>query len=139
MHNGHFRRMTTIAGVMLCLIAAAGDAQDTSVTTPPTTGPATTGTAGGPPFDTTMMAAPIGMADTVATAERDDFDFPWGLLGLLGLLGFLKRDKGTTVVTRENYASPPSGTRPGRPTGADDRTMNLNPRPGEGTDPGARR
>jgi hypothetical protein len=144
MHNERFRRMTTIAGTMLCLIAATSNGQDTSVTTPPTTGPgATTGTAGGPPFDTTTMAAPMGMTDTLATADtRDGFDFPWGLLGLLGLLGLMKRGGGTTVVTRENYTSPPSGTRPGVNRGAagtDDRTMNLNPRPGEGTDPNARR
>jgi hypothetical protein len=144
MHNERFRRMTTIAGAMLCLIAATSSGQDTSVTTPPTTGPAaTTGTAGGPPFDTTTMAAPMGMTDTLATADTDDgFDFPWGLLGLLGLLGLMKRGGGTTVVTRENYTSPPSGTRPGMNRGAtatDDRTMNLNPRPGEGTDPNARR
>jgi len=141
MHNGRFRRMTTMAGVMVCLIAATSNAQDTSVANPPTAGAAApTGTAGGPPFDTTTMAQPIGMSDTLVPYEADDPGFPWGLLGLLGLLGLFRRGGGTTVVTRESYMSPPSGTRPGRPMApTDDRTMNLNPRPGEGTDPNARR
>jgi MYXO-CTERM domain-containing protein len=88
-----------------------------------------------------MAAAPVGLAETASTEDTDDdSDFEWGLLGLLGLLGLFRRGGGTTVVTRENYISPPSGTRPGRPfTPPEERTMNLNPRPGEGGDPNARR
>ncbi len=95
------------------------------------------------------VAYPNGFADPadpfgngMSLAYREERGFDWGLLGLLGLLGLMKRGGGTTVVTRENYTSPPSGTRPGMNRGAtatDDRTMNLNPRPGEGTDPNARR
>ena len=139
MLNGRFRRMTAVTGAMLCL-AATSYAQDTSVATPPTTGPgAQTGTAGGPPFDTTTIAPPpMAMSETEGDTEGGDSDFPWGLLGLLGLLGLFRRGGGTTVVTRENYTSPPSGTRPGgfgpTPTPSD-RTMNLNPRPGGGSDP----
>ena len=131
MPDGHFRRLTAIAAAMLCL-ADTSFAQDTGVATPPTTGVGSqTGTAGGPPFDTTTIAPPIGAPVTEADTDADDRDFPWGLLGLLGLLGLFKRG-GTTVVTRDSYASPPSGTRPGGGpgTGTADRTMDLNPRPG---------
>lgn len=140
MLNERIRRMTAVAGAMLCL-AATGHAQDTSVTTPPTTGPGSqTGTAGGPPFDTTTIVPPMAMTQSEADTDAGDSDFPWGLLGLLGLLGLFKRG-GTTVVTRDGYASPPSGTRPGSMgpvSSTPDRTMNLNPRPGGESDPNRR-
>lgn len=136
MLNGRFRRMAAVTGAMLCL-AATSYAQDTSVATPPTTGPGSqTGTAGGPPFDTTTIAPPPMAMQYEAAGDADDRDFPWGLLGLLGLLGLFKRGGGATVVTRDSYPSPPSGTRPGGAgPGTPDRAMNLNPRPGSGSDP----
>ena len=130
--NERFRRMATIAGASLFLVSTTGFAQDTSVAPPPTTGPGAV-----VPFDTTAganLAGPTTLADT-AVDDDDDRDFPWGLLGLLGLLGLMKRGGGT-VVTRDTY-TPPADTRP-RNVGtgsADDRTMNLNPRPPGTNDP----
>lgn len=134
MHHGRFRRMAVIAGATLCLVTTAGHSQDTSVATP-----ATTGVGPQAPFDTTM-GAPMA-ADTVATVGIEDRGFPWGLLGLLGLLGLMKRGGGT-VVSRDTYSKPPVDTRPrnvGTGTATDDRTMNLNPRPGGTNDPNSRR
>lgn len=137
MDTKRFGRMTVIAGTALCLVAISAQAQDTSVATPPTTGVgAQPGTVA--PLDT--MGGPIGMTQTPADVDDDGRGFPWGLLGLLGLLGLMKRG-GTTTVTRDTYTPPPD-TRPrnvGTGTATDDRTMNLNPRPGGTNDPNARR
>ena len=138
MANGRFRRIAAVAGVALFLVSTTGLAQDTSVATPPTTGPGAVA-----PFDTTTattFAAPTTFADTAAV-DDDDRGFPWGVLGLLGLLGLMKRGGGTTVVSRDTYSPPPVDNRPrnvGTGTAADDRTMNLNPRPGGTTDPNRR-
>lgn len=43
------------------------------------------------PMDETV-ANDMALADTVEP-ERDDDDFPWGLLGLLGLAGLMGRNK----------------------------------------------
>ena len=42
-----------------------------------------------------FAASDTGNADTTYTADddRDDKDFPWGLLGLLGLAGLLGRKR----------------------------------------------
>ena len=139
MANGRFRRIAAITGAALMLVSTTGLSQDTSVTTPPTTGPGAVA-----PFDTTTattLAAPSTFADTAATTDNDDRGFPWGLLGLLGLLGLMKRGEGNTVVARDTYTPPPVDNRPrnvGTGTAADDRTMNLNPRPGGTTDPNRR-
>src|SRR5688572_31317787 len=129
MANGHFRRIAAITGAALMLASTTGLAQDTSVATPPTTGPGAVA-----PFDTTAnattLAAPATFADTVATTDNDDRGFPWGLLGLLGLLGLMKRGERNTVVARDTYTPPPVDNRPrnvGTGTTTDDRTMNLNP------------
>ena len=134
MDNGRFRRIAAIAVATLFLVSTPGFSQDTSVATPPTTGPGAQA-----PFDT--MVAPIGapLADTAVVADDDD-GFPWGLLGLLGLLGLMKKPGGTAVV-RDTYTPPPVDTRPrnvGTGTATDDRTMNLNPRPGGTNDPNRR-
>jgi hypothetical protein len=138
MANGRFRRIAAVAGAALFLVSTNGLSQDTSVATPPTTGPGAVA-----PFDTTAttLAAPTTFTDTAVTTETDDRDFPWGLLGLLGLLGLMKRGGGNTVVSRDSYTPPPVDNRPrnvGTGTAADDRTMNLNPRPGGTTDPNRR-
>jgi hypothetical protein len=139
MANGRFRRIAAVTGAALCLVSTTALSQDTSVATPPTTGPGAVA-----PFDTTTattLAAPTTFADTVVDADSRDRGFPWGLLGLLGLLGLMKRGGGTTVVSRDNYSPPPVDNRPrnvGTGTAADDRTMNLNPRPGGTTDPNRR-
>jgi hypothetical protein len=129
-----------MAGAALFLVSTTALAQDTSVATPPTTGPGAVA-----PFDTTAaaatFAAPATFADTAVDTDTDDGGFPWGLLGLLGLLGLMKRGGGTTVVSRDTYSPPPLDNRPrnvGTGTAADDRTMNLNPRPGGTTDPNRR-
>jgi len=140
MANGLFRRMAAVAGAALFLVSTNGLSQDTSVATPPTTGPGAVA-----PFDTTAAAAtfatPTTFADTAVVTDTDDRGFPWGLLGLLGLLGFMKRGGGTTVVARDSYSPPPVDTRArnvGTGPSTDDRTMNLNPRPGGTTDPNRR-
>ena len=139
MANGRFRRIAGVAGAALFLVSTTGLSQDTSVVNPPTTGPGAVA-----PFDTTTattLAAPTTFADTVATTDDEGRGFPWGLLGLLGLLGLMKRPGGTTVVSRDTYSPPPVDNRPrnvGTGTAADDRTMNLNPRPGGTTDPNRR-
>ena len=135
MNNGRFRRIAAIAGVALFLVSTSAFSQDTSVATPPTTGPGAQA-----PFDTTTLASPTGVGDTAVVVDSDDRGFPWGLLGLLGLLGLMKRG-GSTVVARDTYTPPPVDTRPrnvGTGTAADDRTMNLNPRPGGTNDPNRR-
>lgn len=140
MDTERFRRIAALACAALLLVSSASTAQDTSVVNPPTTGAgagaATTGAQA--PFDTTVgtLGAPV---DTMV--ETEDKDFPWGLLGLLGLLGLMKRPGGTTVVNRDTYTPPPVDTRPrnvGTGTATDDRTMNLNPRPGGTNDPNRR-
>jgi hypothetical protein len=139
MANGRFRRIAAVAGAALFVVSTNALSQDTSVATPPTTGPGAVA-----PFDTTnatTLAAPTTFADTAATRDTRDRGFPWGLLGLLGLLGLMKRPGGTTVVSRDTYSPPPVDNRPrnvGTGTAADDRTMNLNPRPGGTTDPNRR-
>ncbi len=140
MANGRFRRIAAITGAALMLVSTTGLAQDTSVTTPPTTGPGAVA-----PFDTTAnattFATPSTFADTAGTTDNDDRGFPWGLLGLLGLLGLMKKGGGNTVVARDTYSPPPVDNRPrnvGTGTATDDRTMNLNPRPGGTTDPNRR-
>src|SRR5687767_13059694 len=139
MANGRFRRIAATAGAALLLVSNAALSQDTSVTTPPTTGPAAQA-----PFDTTAattLGAPGTFADTAVTTDDDRRGFPWGLLGLLGLLGLMKRGGGNTVVARDTYSTPPVDNRPrnvGTGTAADDRTMNLNPRPGGTNDPNRR-
>ena len=127
MDNGRFRRIAAIAVATLFLVSTPGFSQDTSVATPPTAGPGAQA-----PFDTTVGAVGTTIVDTATRAEDDDDGFPWGLLGLLGLLGLMKKPGGTTVV-RDTYTPPPVDTRPrnvGTGTATDDRTMNLNPRPG---------
>ena len=136
MNNGRFRRIAAIAVATLFLVSTPGFAQDTSVTTPPTTGPGAQA-----PFDTTVGAT-VGapFADSAVVVEDAGNGFPWGLLGLLGLLGLMKKPGGTTVV-RDTYTPPPVDTRPrnvGTGTATDDRTMNLNPRPGGTNDPNRR-
>ena len=134
MDNGRFRRIAAIAVATLFLVNTPGLSQDTSVATPPTTGPGAQA-----PFDTTVGAVGTTVADTGVVADDDD-GFPWGLLGLLGLLGLMKKPGGTTVV-RDTYTPPPADTRPrnvGTGTATDDRTMNLNPRPGGTNDPNRR-
>ncbi len=49
-------------------------------------------------IDTTAMPTDDTLANDMALAntvepERDDKDFPWGLLGLLGLAGLMGRKK----------------------------------------------
>jgi hypothetical protein len=44
------------------------------------------------PMDDPTLANDMALANTVEP-ERDDNDFPWGLLGLLGLAGLLGRKK----------------------------------------------
>lgn len=142
MDNGRFRRIAELTAAALFLASTTAFTQDTSVVNPPTTGAGATTTGVGPqtPFDTTAagtLGAPVG--DT-AVVETEDRDFPWGLLGLLGLLGLMKKPGGTTVVSRD-YTPPPVDTRPrnvGTGTATDDRTMNLNPRPGGTNDPNRR-
>lgn len=141
MDTERFRRVAAIALAALLLASSTSLAQDTSVVNPPTTGAGAGAatTSAQPPFDTTVgtLGAP---ADT-ALVETEDRDFPWGLLGLLGLLGLMKRPGGTTVVNRDTYTPPPVDTRPrnvGTGTATDDRTMNLNPRPGGTNDPNRR-
>jgi len=48
------------------------------------------------PMDETL-ANDMALADTVEP-EKDDKDFPWGLLGLLGLAGLMGRKKGDIHV-----------------------------------------
>ena len=134
MDIGRFRRNAALTLAALFFVSTTSLSQDTSVATPPTTGAgagaATTGAQA--PFDTTVGTLGAPATDT-AVVEREDRDFPWGLLGLLGLLGLMKRPGGTTVVNRDTYTPPPVDTRPrnvGTGTATDDRTMNLNPRPG---------
>jgi hypothetical protein len=137
MDNGRFRRIAALAAAALFLASTTALAQDTSVVNPPTTGPGAQA-----PFDTTA-AGPLGapFTDTAVVETEDDNDFPWGLLGLLGLLGLMKKPGGTNVVSRDTYTPPPVDTRPrnvGTGTATDDRTMNLNPRPGGTNDPNRR-
>jgi len=137
MDNRGFRRIAALAAAALLLGSTTVIAQDTSVANPPTTGAGAQA-----PFDTTA-AGPLGapLTDTALVATDDDNDFPWGLLGLLGLLGLMKKPGGTTVVSRDTYTPPPADTRArnvGTGTATDDRTMNLNPRPGGTNDPNRR-
>ena len=142
MDNGRFRRIAALAGAALFLVSTSAFSQDTSVVNPPTTGAgaATTGVGAQAPFDTTVGTLG-GPMDTAGVRDTDDRGFPWGLLGLLGLLGLMKKPGGTTVVNRDTYTPPPVDTRPrnvGTGTATDDRTMNLNPRPGGTNDPNRR-
>ena len=143
MNIGRFRQVAALAAAAVFLVSTTSFSQDTSVATPPTTGAgagaATTGAQA--PFDTTVGTLGAPATDTAAVADTEDRDFPWGLLGLLGLLGLMKRPGGTTVVNRDTYTPPPVDTRPrnvGTGTATDDRTMNLNPRPGGTNDPNRR-
>ena len=134
MDNGRFRRIAALAAAAVLLASMTASAQDTSVVNPPTTGPGAQA-----PFDTTVGALAAPAVDT-AIVETEDRDFPWGVLGLLGLLGLMKKPGGT-VVRRDTYTPPPVDTRPrnvGTGTATDDRTMNLNPRPGGTSDPNRR-
>ena len=138
MDNGRFRRIAALAAAALFLTSTTALAQDTSVANPPTTGAGAQA-----PFDTTaagQFGAPLTDTALVET-DDDDNGFPWGLLGLLGLLGLMKKPGGTTVVSRDTYTAPPVDTRArnvGTGTATDDRTMNLNPRPGGTNDPNRR-
>jgi len=134
MDNGRFRRIAAIAAATLFLASTSGFSQDTSVATP-----ATTGVGAQAPFDTVgaTVGAPL---DDTATVVDGGGGFPWGLLGLLGLLGLMKKPGGATVA-RDTYTPPAADTRPrnvGTGTATDDRTMNLNPRPGGTNDPNRR-
>ncbi|MDQ3673264.1 MAG: hypothetical protein M3365_02675 [Gemmatimonadota bacterium] len=136
MDHGRFRRIATLTGAALFLASTPALSQDTSVANPPTTGAGAQA-----PFDTTGATIADPFVDTVVAVEREGRGFPWGLLGLLGLLGLMKRPGGTTVVNRDLYPPPAVDTRPrnvGTGTAADDRTMNLNPRPGGTNDPNRR-
>jgi MYXO-CTERM domain-containing protein len=47
---------------------------------------------------TILPAAAQTSVDQGTTTDRDDHDFPWGILGLLGLAGLLGRKRDRTVA-----------------------------------------
>ena len=56
-----------------------------------------------------VSAQQPGMTDTTVTtqsAEREDNDFPWGLLGLLGLAGLIPRKRDHVVHNERTTARP---------------------------------
>ena len=56
---------------------------------------------------TPANATTTATGDTSATHEREDRDFPWGLLGLLGLAGLLGRKRDDR---RDTYRDTTAGT-----------------------------
>lgn len=91
-----FKSRAIVLASLVALSPAASLAQGTSTSsntvanTTNTDSMDTMGTGAAPATD--VMANDMALAQT-AQPERDDNDFPWGLLGLLGLAGLLGRKK----------------------------------------------